>query len=50
MDAVRKNQLYTIDDIYSLPNGIRAELLDGAIYNMESPRQIQNSRSTGVLD
>jgi len=32
-----KNQLYTIDDIYNLPDGIRAELIDGQIYNMAPP-------------
>ena len=25
---------YTIDDIYSLPEGQRAELIDGQLYNM----------------
>lgn len=30
-------QLYTIDDIYALPEGERAELLDGEIYYMDPP-------------
>ena len=34
--AVQKKQ-YTIDDIYALPDGVRAELVDGQIYYMASP-------------
>ncbi len=29
-----KEDLYTIDDIYALPDGERAELIDGHIYYM----------------
>lgn len=29
--------IYTIDDIYSLPDGVRAELIDGKIYYMAPP-------------
>lgn len=29
MDVSRRDQLYTIDDIYALPDGVRAELVDG---------------------
>ncbi len=29
MDALRKQEIYTIDDIYALPEGERAELIDG---------------------
>lgn len=36
MDAV-KEELYTIDDIYALPEGERAELIDGQIYDMAPP-------------
>lgn len=32
-----KNDIYTIDDIYALPNGVRAELIDGIIYDMAPP-------------
>ena len=32
MDAARKLQQYTIDDIYALPDGERAELIDGKIW------------------
>ncbi len=38
-------RIYTIEDIYSLPEGERAELLDGRIYSMSPPstrHQIQN--------
>lgn len=32
MDALRKEDNYTVDDIYSLPEGERAELIDGRIF------------------
>jgi Uma2 family endonuclease len=32
-----KEQTYTIDDIYALPEGTRAELIDGQIYYMAPP-------------
>lgn len=37
MDALRKEDAYTIDDIYALPDGERAELIDGKIYYMAPP-------------
>lgn len=37
MDALRKEDIYTIDDIYVLPDGERAELIDGQIYYMAPP-------------
>ncbi len=37
MDALRKTDIYTIDDIYALPDGERAELIDGKIYYMTPP-------------
>lgn len=37
MVAVEKNEIYTIDDIYALPDGKRAELIDGQIYDMAPP-------------
>ena len=36
MEAVRK-QVYTVDDIYALPDGKRAELIDGNLYMMAPP-------------
>lgn len=37
MNLLRKKELYTIDDIYTLPDGERAELIDGEIYYMAPP-------------
>ena len=37
MDALRNEIIYTIDDIYALPDGERAELVDGQIYYMAPP-------------
>ena len=41
MNVVRKEEaykeVYTIDDIYALPDGERAELIDGKIYYMAPP-------------
>lgn len=36
MDALQEI-FYTIDDIYNLPDGQRAELIDGQIYDMAPP-------------
>lgn len=35
--AIPQEQIYTIKDIYSLPDGQRAELIDGKIYAMAPP-------------
>lgn len=37
MNVVRKEEIYTIDDIYALAEGERAELIDGKIYYMAPP-------------
>ena len=37
MDALRKEDIYTVEDIYALPEGERAELIDGKIYYMAPP-------------
>ncbi len=37
MDALKKDEIYTIEDIYALPDGERAELIDGRIYYMAAP-------------
>lgn len=37
MDVLKKEEMYTIDDIYALPDGKRAELIDGKIYYMVPP-------------
>lgn len=41
-------RIYTIEDIYSLPEGERAELLDGRIYSM-SPPSTRHQILTGEL-
>ena len=44
MDAIRldnyENDKYTIDDIYALPDGKRAELIDGKMYMMAIPNRL----------
>lgn len=47
MDAL-KEEIYTIDDIYALPDGQRAELIDGQIYYMALPSRI-HQRISGKL-
>ncbi len=43
-----KEKTYTIDDIYALPEGQRAELIDGKMYTMAPPRTI-HQRISGAL-
>lgn len=40
MDVARKPKYYTIDDVYNLPDGKRAELFDGELYMMAAPGRI----------
>ena len=40
MDAVRQLEYYTIEDIYNLPDGQRAELIQGEMYMMATPGRI----------
>ena len=35
-----KKETYTIDYIYALPEGQRAELIDGGVYDMAPPNRI----------
>lgn len=37
MSILKKENFYTVDDIYALPDGERAELIDGEIYYMAPP-------------
>ena len=37
MDPVKQLHSYTTDDIYNLPDGQRAELIDGELYLMAAP-------------
>ncbi|MCM1375143.1 MAG: Uma2 family endonuclease [Muribaculum sp.] len=45
MDALRKEAVYTIGDIYALPDGERAGLIDGKIYYMAPPSRIHQKIS-----
>lgn len=38
--ALPQQKIYTIEDIYALPEGQRAELIDGQIYMMAPPKRI----------
>ena len=38
--ALAQEKTYTIEDIYNLPEGKRAELIDGQIYDMAPPSRI----------
>lgn len=49
MNALRKEDIYTIDDIYALPDGERAELIDGKIYYM-APPNTRHQRLVHFLD
>ena len=40
MDVAKQIDYYTIDDIYNLPDGQRAELIDGELYMMTTPGRI----------
>ena len=40
MEALKLDPIYTFDDILSLPEGERAELIDGQIYYMASPKPL----------
>ena len=46
MGALRKEVIYTTEDIYSLPDGKRAELIDGQIYYMAPPSYKHQKRLT----
>lgn len=38
--ALQQEKIYTLEDIYSLPDRKRAELIDGHIYNIAPPTRI----------
>ena len=38
--ALMQEKTYTIEDIYALPEGKRAELIDGQLYMMAPPKRI----------
>lgn len=37
MSVLEKEEIYTVENIYDLPEGERAELIDGRIYYMALP-------------
>lgn len=41
--ALPQERIYTIEDIYALPDGERAELIDGNIYYMAPPSRRHQS-------
>lgn len=40
MNVLKKEDIYTVDDIYALPDGEHAELIDGKLYYMSPPSWI----------
>lgn len=48
MAALGKEESYTIHDIYALPDGERAELIDGQIYYMAPPSR-KHQKISGYL-
>lgn len=47
--AFAQERIYTVDDIYALPEGQRAELIDGQIYNMAPPMRIHQKLVTELV-
>lgn len=48
-----KESNYTIKDIYDLPEGERAELIDGTIYDMAPPSRMHQklvTKLTSIID
>lgn len=48
MALPQQNKSYTIDDIYHLPEGQRAELIDGQMYMMAPPTR-RHQQMLGAL-
>lgn len=48
MPSLQPDKKYTIQDIYDLPEGKRAELINGRLYNMAPPSR-KHQRITGEL-
>lgn len=46
--ALPKTITYTMEDIYALPDGERAELINGRIYNMSPPSRIHQEILMGL--
>lgn len=47
--ALQQKKNYTIDDIYALPDGQRAELIDGKMYLMAPPARIHQKLITELV-
>ena len=47
--ALQQEKIYTIEDTYALPDGQRAELIDGRIYNMAPPARIHQKLITELV-
>lgn len=47
--ALPQEKMYTIEDIYALSDGQRAELIDGYLYNMVPPNRI-HQRISHILE
>ena len=48
MEVKRMERRYTVEDIYHLPEGVRAELIDGDLYSMAAP-ETRHQEVTGEL-
>ena len=46
--AYDPNRKYTIEDIYALPEGVRAELMDGKLYFMATPTRTHQKLAGGM--
>ena len=47
--SLPQEKTYTIEDIYSLPDGQRAELIDGQMYMMAPPQRIHQKLVTALV-
>lgn len=47
--ALASTKQYTIEVIYALPEGQRAELIDGKLYNMAPPSTSRELLATSVV-
>ena len=43
--AIPQEKIYTLEDLYALPDGERAELIDGHLYNMAPPNRMHQKIS-----
>ncbi len=45
---LQKSEVFTVKDIYALPEGQRAELINGVLYNMAPPSRIHQEIVSGL--